>query len=305
MVHASLFSGIGGFDLAALWAGWSNQFNCEIDPFCRKVLKYHFPNTIQHENIKETSFTVYKGRVDVLSGGFPCQPFSLAGSRKGTDDDRYLWPEFLRAIREIRPSWVIGENVAGITSMVEPGEVIQMERKTLNDGEEHLRQKFVIETICGDLEKEGYSIWPVIIPACAVGAPHKRDRVWFIANSDNAGFQTQGAKQPSTRAGQYGKLDRTTSNSNYKRLTEQYFPEKPNEQKFFSRFYYENRTDWQNFPTESPVCNRNDGISGRLDSITFSKWRIESIKAGGNAIVPQVAYEIFSCINIINKFYGL
>ncbi len=109
MTHASLFSGIGGFDLAAEWAGWTNMFNCEIDGFCRKVLKYHFPNAQQYADIRTTDFTVWRGRIDVLTGGFPCQPFSLAGKRRGTEDDRYLWPEMLRAIREIRPEWVVGE----------------------------------------------------------------------------------------------------------------------------------------------------------------------------------------------------
>nr|MDE5945561.1 DNA cytosine methyltransferase [Rikenella sp.] len=116
MTHASLFSGIGGFDLAAEWAGWTNLFNCEIDPFCRRVLKYHFPNAEQYTDIRGTNFAVWRGRIDVLTGGFPCQPFSVAGKRLGTDDHRHLWPEMLRAIREIRPRWVVGENVRGILS---------------------------------------------------------------------------------------------------------------------------------------------------------------------------------------------
>lgn len=102
MTHASLFSGIGGFDLAAEWAGWTNAFNCEIDPFCRKVLKYHFPNAEQYEDIRTTDFTVWKDRIDVLTGGFPCQPFSLAGKRRGTEDYRYLWPAMLDVIRTVR-----------------------------------------------------------------------------------------------------------------------------------------------------------------------------------------------------------
>ena len=93
MTHASLFSGIGGFDLAAEWAGWTNSFNCEIDPFCRRILKYHFPNAEQYADIRTTDFTIWRGRIDVLTGGFPCQPFSLAGKRKGTEDERYLWPK--------------------------------------------------------------------------------------------------------------------------------------------------------------------------------------------------------------------
>lgn len=99
MTHGSLFSGIGGFDLAAAWAGWTNVFNCEIDPFCRRVLKYHFPESEQYEDIRTKDFTVWRDRVDVLTGGFPCQPFSLAGKRKGTADDRYLWPAMLGVVR--------------------------------------------------------------------------------------------------------------------------------------------------------------------------------------------------------------
>lgn len=117
MNHASLFSGIGGFDLAAREVGWNNVFQCEIDPFCQSVLKYYFPKTVLYEDIKRTDFTSWKGKIDVLTGGFPCQPFSVAGQRKGADDNRYLWPEMLRVIRETRPLWVIGENVAGITNI--------------------------------------------------------------------------------------------------------------------------------------------------------------------------------------------
>lgn len=134
MTHASLFSGIGGFDLAAEWAGWTNMFNCEIDGFCRKVLKYHFPNAQQYADIRTTDFTVWRGRIDVLTGGFPCQPFSLAGKRRGTEDDRYLWPEMLRAIREIRPEWVVGENVYGFVNW---------------------SKGLVFEQVCADLENEG------------------------------------------------------------------------------------------------------------------------------------------------------
>ena len=110
MNHASLFSGIGGFDLAAREVGWNNVFQCEIDPFCQSVLKYYFPKTVLYEDIKRTDFTSWKGKIDVLTGGFPCQPFSVAGQRKGADDNRYLWLEMLRVIRETRPLWVIGEN---------------------------------------------------------------------------------------------------------------------------------------------------------------------------------------------------
>ena len=105
VTHASLFSGIGGAEIAAEWMGWKNIFHCEINPF----------------DITKTDFTPWRGRIDVLTAGFPCQPFSLAGQRKGADDDRYLWPQVVRVIREIRPAWVVGENVAGILTMVQPG----------------------------------------------------------------------------------------------------------------------------------------------------------------------------------------
>lgn len=122
LTHASLFSGIGGDFRAADWAGWQNLFHCEINPFCRRVLEYHYPNSKSYDDITKTDFTPWRGKVTVLTGGFPCQPFSLAGRRKGADDDRYLWPQMLRAIREIQPAWVVGENVNGIRSMVQSRE---------------------------------------------------------------------------------------------------------------------------------------------------------------------------------------
>ncbi len=124
--HASLFSGIGGPEVAASMLGWENVFHCEINPFGRRVLEYWFPESDSYEDITKTDFRRYRGRIDVLTGGFPCQPFSVAGKRNGATDDRYLWPEMLRVIDEVRPAWVIGENVAGITSMVEPGETVEM-----------------------------------------------------------------------------------------------------------------------------------------------------------------------------------
>lgn len=169
MTHASLFSGIGGFDLAAEWAGWTNAFNCEIDPFCRKILKYHFPDAEQYGDIRTADFAVWRDRIDVLTGGFPCQPFSLAGKRKGTEDDRYLWPEMLRVIRTVRPRWVVGENVYGIVNWSEG---------------------MVLDTVCSDLEAAGYEVQPYIISACGVGAPHRRDRCWFVAHRTDAGVET-------------------------------------------------------------------------------------------------------------------
>lgn len=116
MTHGSLFSGIGGFDLAAHWMGWDNIFHCEWNPFGQKVLKHHFPNSISYNDITKTDFSIHEGRIDILTGGFPCQPYSTAGLRKGKADERHLFPEMLRAIKEIKPRWVIGENVRGLVS---------------------------------------------------------------------------------------------------------------------------------------------------------------------------------------------
>lgn len=131
LVHGSLFSGFDAPSVAASWMGWKNAFHCEINPFCNDILKYWFPNSEHYEDITKTDFSQWRGRIDILTGGFPCQPFSLAGQRKGADDNRYLWPHMLRAIREIRPAWVIGENVAGILTMVQPGKRLKWEAKPL------------------------------------------------------------------------------------------------------------------------------------------------------------------------------
>ena len=346
MTHASLFSGIGGAELAASWMGWDNVFHCEINPFGRKVIEYWFPKSKSYEDIKTTDFREWRGKIDVLTGGFPCQPFSQAGKRAGDKDDRYLWPEMLRAIREIRPSWVVGENVAGITSMVESGEDVEMGRSD-NLFEENLlyrkEQQYTIERICKDFESIGYSIQPVLIPACAVGAPHRRDRVWFIAHtygigSDRCGTesnrenknpkvwtdihgrikgpgdkwtvtntglqrqtkskeQTMGAKQlrksiltPDTTGKQSNRMQ-----SEQRKISEE-------EQRQFrgsnsKRDFKQN--EWSDFPTQPPVCGKYDGLPFNVDDLTvsFAKWRQESIKGYGNAWVPQVSYEIFKVID--------
>jgi DNA (cytosine-5)-methyltransferase 1 len=160
--HASLFTGIGGFDLAAEWMGWDNVFQCEIDPYCNKLLKQNFPNTKKHGNIKETDFTIYRGRIDVLSGGFPCQPYSTAGKRLGKEDERHLWPYMFRSIQQIQPPWIVGENVRGLTNW--------------NGG-------LVFDEVQADLEAAGYEVTPFLLPAAGVNAPHRRDRIFFIAYS--------------------------------------------------------------------------------------------------------------------------
>jgi DNA (cytosine-5)-methyltransferase 1 len=291
MRHGSLFSGIGGFDLAAEWMGWENVFHCEWNEFGQKVLKYHFPHADSHSDITKTDFTKYANKIDILTGGFPCQPFSLAGKRKGQDDERYLWHEMLRAIQEIKPKYVIAENVFGITNI---------------DG------GLVFEQVCLDLEAEGYEVQPFIIPAAAKNAPHRRDRVWFVAYRISKGLEGCTSKRIQTvKGGKNGFQDGISSrnvhdgfiaNTNGTRVQGQSINAKTSKeirqgwQSFTQTWNKWNIGRWQEFPTEPPICGGDDGLPTELDRITFSKWRNESIKAYGNAIVPQVAYEIFKAL---------
>lgn len=314
MNHASLFSGIGGFDLAAREVGWNNVFQCEIDPFCQSVLKYYFPKTVLYEDIKRTDFTSWKGKIDVLIGGFPCQPFSVAGQRKGADDNRYLWPEMLRVIRETRPLWVIGENVAGITNMVQPGSETDVETKSDQDEENYketiLEQEYIINTICDDIEREGYSVQPIIIPACGVGAPHRRDRVWFIAHSNGSRGLQFGERRDIRDKEQYDQdkePERHEQPSRFGGSGEAYvISDSDNER--LSTIGITDRVSsaerWKDFPTQPPVCRGNDGLPFNVDNLTipYGKWIKESIKTYGNAIVPQIAMKIFEIINKIEGY---
>lgn len=394
----SLFSGIGGFELAAQWMGWDNVLSCEINPFGRKVLEHYWPDSYHHDNVKTLNReTILKNSRwnpaadTVVCGGFPCQPYSAAGKRLGTEDDRHLWPEMLRTIREIQPTWVVGENVRGLTNW--------------NGG-------MVFDQVQADLENEGYEVTPFLLPACAVNAPHRRDRIWFVAysetnrqqrskgtdrrqecepnnrdtiratfntigqiratsDSDNSGagfdVRTHGNGQEENQRwegqsqSEFGPDGSVTSDTTNTRI-EGMRPERENEihgsgivtdtksesskwvrseqceyseqeQRKFGRncsemgntrnvadtdgirlrgesdgigksgfFSQESqRNYWANFPTQSPVCSRNDGISSRLVGITFSKHRQESIKAYGNAVVPQLVLQIFKAIEKYNN----
>ena len=370
MKHISLFSGIGGFDLAAQWAGWDNLASCEINPFGRRHLAYYWPEAYHHDDIKTLTGSIIEHeaqkrygsdwRADgvILSGGFPCQPYSLAGKRLGKEDERHLWPEMLRVIQEVKPTWIVGENVFGLVNW--------------SDG-------LVFDEVQTDLETAGYEVQAFVLPACAADAPHRRDRVWIVAyrynngcnsskngqsmgegNDNNAtgqskavkssgrsiqsaGFTTNasgnknirnrqgglqskftgideqrfatyaaniGQEQPrNTRERRSGLEDsrsdasRNDANANDKGLqgSEKHGSAEcggPERNKHPERLFC---TDWKDFPTQPPVCLRNDGFSGRLDGITFSKWRNESIKAAGNAIVPQIAFRIFETINIFTQ----
>lgn len=381
MTHASLFSGIGAAELAARMMGWRNLFHCEIDGFCRRILQYHFPEQISYDDIRKTDFTPWRGLVDVLSGGFPCQPFSCAGRRKGTGDDRYLWPEFARAVSEIRPAWVVGENVAGILSMVQPGKTTCMEASRNLFGEEvrqlESRSRFVSETICLDLEDMGYSVRAFVIPACAVGAPHRRDRVFFVAHRDgdrrwnregeqehlsrgeaetddrgprpgpfayraDAGIEKvrlewpdgvlpDGAAAHAERSGCGSLLGdshpgkpggiaapRPRRERSARHAQEQQRPgprplqseSRGPEAGQFGGAARPEHTDrlpqdrWMDFPSAQPAVRRgDDGLPFDVDrlAIPYPQWRRQSVKAYGNAIVPQVMFEIFRAIEIATR----
>jgi DNA (cytosine-5)-methyltransferase 1 len=294
MTHGSLFSGIGGFDLAAEWMGWENKFHCEWNEFGQKVLKYYWPNAELFTDITKSDFTKYANKIDILTGGFPCQPYSQAGKRLGKEDDRHLWPEMLRAIREIKPSWVVGENVYGLVNW--------------NGG-------LVFHEVQSDLEAEGYEVFPVLLPAAAVNAPHRRDRIWFIAHFISTSKRTDKLSSIRPKDAEISKKGTQTihnairpngfegviTNTCNKRLEGWKKSRNPKNREWTNNKTEQFRSlykcsNWQNFPTVSPICNGDDGLSNRLDSITFPKWRNESIKAGGNAIVPQVVYQIFKTI---------
>lgn len=384
MTHASLCTGIGACELAATWMGWENLFSCEIDEFCNKVLKYHYPKATHYGNIFEQDFREWRGQVDVLTAGFPCQVYSLAGKRLGDKDDRYLWPQVLRVIEEVRPTWFVGENVAGILSMVLTGEEVKVGSYTDVCGESYTmhetRQVYAVEQIKRDLESIGYSVQPVVIPACAVGAPHRRDRVWFIAtNTDGAGLPETRSEQraagiagdglqrdvanpngdrfgirenkqkyitecqgetndrscrkdgitsnPSksgfqervnngkqedakeTRTGMEGGLERhgnerVTPDTNCVELQgggeerDDYSQGEESRNERSPKLFFQG---WQNFPTQSPVCSRDDGDTLGLSGITFSRWRQESIKALGNSMVAPLVYEIFLAIEQVEQ----
>jgi DNA (cytosine-5)-methyltransferase 1 len=288
MKHGSLFSGIGGFDLASEWMGWENVFHCEWNDFGKKVLKYYWPKAISYDDITKTDFTIHRGSIDILTGGFPCQPYSTAGKRLGKEDERHLWPEMLRAIREIQPRWIVGENVLGLVNW--------------NGG-------LVFEEVQADLENEGYEVQPFILPAVSVNAPHRRDRVWFVAYTFNNRHKTNRRKikkenkiqgidreEMGSREFDRANISQDATNTSKERFKRKKTKRKLEGERF--RFIHKQGKQWQNFPTVAPICDGNDGLSNRLDGITFSKWRNESIKAGGNAIVPQVVLQIFKAIEL-------
>lgn len=284
--HLGLFEGIGGFSLAARWMGWETLAWCEWNEFGQKVLRHHFPKAEGFGDITKTDFTKYANKIDILTGGFPCQPYSVAGKRKGKEDERHLWPEMLRAIREVKPTFIVGENVSGIINW--------------NGG-------MVFNEVQTNLENEGYETIPFILPACAKNAPHKRERVWFIATNSKSRrlegqrefTKTKGFKgEKRTVCFNEGISSDISSNTDSIGQAERCKQFEPNRQGQLGSIG--NKDDWSNWPTQPPICSRNDGFPEGLDGITVPKWKTESIKAFGNAIVPQVAYEIFKVVGSVH-----
>jgi DNA (cytosine-5)-methyltransferase 1 len=239
-----LFAGIGGFSLAAHWMGWTTEAFVERDKFCQAVLRKNFGQGIEiHDDITTFSGKPFCGRVDIVCGGFPCQPYSLAGQRKGKDDLRHLWPEMLRTVKEVRSRFVVAENVFGLVNW--------------SGG-------MVFNDVQTDLENAGYAVVPYLLPACAIGAQTRRDRVWIIGQlSDTSGVRC-GQPQVISERQQFDR-GRTPQ-----RLVDPLYRDA-------SRHYWRNES----------------GFVGVLDGLSDGVDRLRSI---GNSIVPQVAYEIFRAI---------
>lgn len=296
MRHLDLFSGIGGFALAAQWT-WGKEHEIisfvEIEEYPQKVLKKNFPGVPIHDDIKTFKGEKLRGTVDILTGGFPCQPYSVAGKQKGAADDRNLWPEMFRIIQETRPTWVIGENVANIINFVE------------------------FRDLLVDLDGAKYEVETIIVPAAGIGANHRRDRLWILANNadipigdkrplkeilrkeqspkptrvcnDGADTEDVRRKQPrNTRKRRTGFKNNScdASNTDRERLQKQRIGIS-DESKQLSP---ELRGWWKTEPDVGRVAN---GIPNRVD-------RIRSL---GNAIVPQVVYEIMRAIKYIDENY--
>ena len=290
MKHLDLFSGIGGFALAARWVGIETVQFVEIETYAQKVLTKNFPGVPIHDDIKTFDATKFRG-IDLITGGYPCQPFSQAGKRRGSEDDRHLWPEMFRVIREARPDFVLAENVAGHVSMG-------------------------LDEVLSDLESEGYTTQPLIIPACAKDAKHRRDRVWIVAN--NAFMRMERARTKQQATGARGKSeDVAYSKSKGSRRAGKSRISK-SEQSGVDNYKEGDRSEIRSNSTGCSEQNAEDvtysNNSGRKEQFTLkcsSRWlpepsvgrvahgipnRVDRLKGLGNAIVPQVAYEIMRCL---------
>jgi DNA (cytosine-5)-methyltransferase 1 len=255
-----LFAGIGGFSLAGHWMGWKTVAFVEKDAFCQKVLRKNFGQDIEiYDDI--TTYTGVPGSADIVCGGFPCQPASIAGQRKGKNDERYLFPQMLRVVAEVRPAWVVAENVRGLLSV--------------DDGE-------LFEDVCSSLERIGYAVQSFCIPASAVSAPHLRDRVWIIAHADRNG--TVGERR--NGSSNHGKRDGAAEIQKRQNIESGVeFPDRTIMRREWPESWLE---------TVTRLCSVDDGLPGRL--VRPKGWRLSASKAAGNSVVPQIIFEIFRAI---------
>lgn len=262
-IHLDLFSGIGGFALAAQWTGWQTTAFAEIDPYATKILKRHWPTVPNLGDIRN----VRNIRCDLITGGFPCQPYSLAGKRAGASDDRALWPEMCRVIEESRPRWVLGENVPGIINME-------------------------LDRVLSDLESLGYSCWPLVLPACAVDARHRRDRVWIVANAKSGqsgqpsewqGRESAGGRSANLGGSADSRLE-TPADAASGGRNERHPNSRRNGEGTSAPKEWSGLTDHHRWPAESGFCRVADGIPNRS----------HRLKGLGNAIVPQLAATILA-----------
>lgn len=290
-----LCAGIGGFSLAAHWMGWQTAAFCEIDKFCQKVLAKNFPGVPIYDDVYTFPAESFRGQVGILSSGFPCQPFSQAGKRKGTDDARHLFPQILKIVATVRPTFCVFENVRGLLS-IESGQVFA--------------------DVISSLESEGYEVITFCIPASAVGAPHRRDRLWIIANLADAkigGLERGGIlhRNYNSENGN-GRSEFTRSVSDitgdtYSEHGKEYFGRNQLQEtggKIPSRWNFSSAGHFGNWlEAATALCRVDDGIPGQLDESgrvpaksKTAAGRAHRLKALGNSIVPQIAYEIFKAI---------
>ena len=291
--HLSLFSGIGGLDLAAEWAGIETVGQCEWADYPFKVLCKHWPDVPKWRDIHELTGDSFHERtglrtVDIISGGFPCQPFSVAGKRRGAEDDRYLWPEMCRVIAELRPTWVVGENVAGIVNMA-------------------------LDTVLSDLEAQGYAARTFIIPACGVGAPHRRYRAAIVAYHANSTGEQRRKEQKILGQKQNSNAERICQTVAYCEVSgkrglsiQQGQSQQENIDAVWSGETMAN--------TDSNGCGRQQRRQNAQQPADGSWWaaeprvgrvangipnRMDRIRCLGNAVVPQQFYPIFKTIAVM------
>ncbi len=257
MNHISLFSGIGGFDLAGEMAGINPILQVELDDYPFSILEKRWPNVQKIRDVRNVENEIGTHKFDngnlVITGGFPCQPFSIAGKRRGTEDNRFLWNEMLSVITRFRPAWVIGENVTGIISMA-------------------------LDEILFGMENNGYSVRVFVFPACSVGAPHKRERIFVV------GHANRGGEHGPTVNDETSMLPGVYPDAAIKRLEGFEREGLYGEGNGFTDIY---GGGWE---IEPGICRMADGVSHRMDRL----------KCLGNAVVPQQVYPILKSISIIN-----